>query len=363
MRVGNSPASKLNLSRQFLASLLSLLMIAAPATGQTSDNGVRQERRRAFFQVESQEEPSVKTGTKSEESRKPEEANGANGAHQAGLCGLDRVAADGPATGHAAHAGGLCGSDQVCAAAHAARLRLRLIWRWGTPICWTSATPRRRPTFAWPGRPATCWPTTRTFWAHGPTTRPATNPTAEALLHGFSDRYPDSIFVAQAPELEANVLLAMNDAASAQRVLAAAAGTAAANRPGYQLAQGQVAFALGADAEGGADLQAAAAGPSAEPGGGDCAGKADRHGRGDQPDDGRVAQPGRCLLQRRPLRRRQREQYRALARAVRASTPEPQRLCRGRGGLRPEAEAADRRPRPKRCPTRRTRTARGGSTC
>ena len=32
---------------------------------------------------------------------------------------------------------------------------------------------------------------------------------AEALLHGFAGRYPDSIFNAQAPELEANVLLAL----------------------------------------------------------------------------------------------------------------------------------------------------------
>src|ERR1035438_3156397 len=32
--------------------------------------------------------------------------------------------------------------------------------------------------------------------------------TAEALLKGFAERYPESIFVAQAPELEANTLLA-----------------------------------------------------------------------------------------------------------------------------------------------------------
>ena len=69
--------------------------------------------------------------------------------------------------------------------------------------------------------------------------------TAEALLKGFAERYPESIFDAQAPELEANTLLAMKDAASAERVLAAAAGTEAANRPGYQLAQAQAAFALG----------------------------------------------------------------------------------------------------------------------
>ena len=68
---------------------------------------------------------------------------------------------------------------------------------------------------------------------------------AEALLRGFAQRYPDSIFDAQAPELEANVLLSMNDAAGAQKVLAAAAGGPAANRTGYQFARGQVALALG----------------------------------------------------------------------------------------------------------------------
>ena len=68
---------------------------------------------------------------------------------------------------------------------------------------------------------------------------------AEALLRGFTVRYPESIFVAQAPELEAETLLAMQDAAGAQRVLAAAAGTAPENRPGYQLAQGEIAVALG----------------------------------------------------------------------------------------------------------------------
>jgi len=68
---------------------------------------------------------------------------------------------------------------------------------------------------------------------------------AEATLRGFADRYPDSIFVAEAPELEAQTLLAMSDAAGAQRVLAAAAGTASANRPGFQLAQAQAAFAMG----------------------------------------------------------------------------------------------------------------------
>ncbi len=68
---------------------------------------------------------------------------------------------------------------------------------------------------------------------------------AELLLHGFTQRYPDSVFAVQLPELEANVLLAMKDARGAQKVLAAVANGPAANRPGYGLAQGQVALALG----------------------------------------------------------------------------------------------------------------------
>jgi len=68
---------------------------------------------------------------------------------------------------------------------------------------------------------------------------------AEALLRGFTGRYPDSIFNAQAPEHEASVLLGMGNATGAQQVLARAAGLAAASRPGFELAQGQVAMALG----------------------------------------------------------------------------------------------------------------------
>ncbi len=68
---------------------------------------------------------------------------------------------------------------------------------------------------------------------------------AEVLLHGFMDRYPDSIFDVQVPELEANVLLAMNNAAGAQRALAQANGLAAEDRAGFQLAEGQVEYALG----------------------------------------------------------------------------------------------------------------------
>lgn len=71
------------------------------------------------------------------------------------------------------------------------------------------------------------------------------NAGAEALLNGFLDRYPDSIFDAQVPELEANVLLALNNAQGARKVLDDAKGLAAEDRPGFQLALGQVDLALG----------------------------------------------------------------------------------------------------------------------
>lgn len=66
---------------------------------------------------------------------------------------------------------------------------------------------------------------------------------AEALLKGFKIKYPDSIFVDEVPELEANVLLDLHDAAGAKRVLEAAAMDPAAGRAGYQLASGLVALA------------------------------------------------------------------------------------------------------------------------
>jgi soluble lytic murein transglycosylase len=72
---------------------------------------------------------------------------------------------------------------------------------------------------------------------------------AEALLHGFATRYPDSLFTPQAPELEANVLVSMGDPAGAQKILAEAAATPSANRPGFQLAMAQVAASLGQTSE------------------------------------------------------------------------------------------------------------------
>jgi soluble lytic murein transglycosylase len=71
------------------------------------------------------------------------------------------------------------------------------------------------------------------------------NAAAESLLKGFTDRYPDSIFDEEAPELEANVLLALGNPTGAREVLAKVEDTDAADRPGYQLAEGQVELALG----------------------------------------------------------------------------------------------------------------------
>ena len=68
---------------------------------------------------------------------------------------------------------------------------------------------------------------------------------AEALLHDFALHYPDSIFNPQAPELEANTLLAMNNAPAAQQVLTQAASLVDSSRPGFQLALGEVAYTQG----------------------------------------------------------------------------------------------------------------------
>ncbi len=68
---------------------------------------------------------------------------------------------------------------------------------------------------------------------------------AESILHGFTVRYPESIFDDEAPEVEASVLLTVNKLAAARQVLAAAQGTGAADRPGFQLVEGQVEQALG----------------------------------------------------------------------------------------------------------------------
>ncbi len=72
---------------------------------------------------------------------------------------------------------------------------------------------------------------------------------AETLLKSFKEKYPDSIFVDEVPELEANVLLDLHDPAGAKRVLDASASDPAAGRVGYQLAAGLVAQAQNEDQE------------------------------------------------------------------------------------------------------------------
>ncbi len=67
---------------------------------------------------------------------------------------------------------------------------------------------------------------------------------AASILHGFTERFPDSIFDVQVPELESSVQLALGNKTAAREVLATAAGTESANRPGFQLAEGQVELAL-----------------------------------------------------------------------------------------------------------------------
>ncbi len=67
---------------------------------------------------------------------------------------------------------------------------------------------------------------------------------AETILHGFTARYPESVFDAEEPELEANVLLAVNTVGGARQVLVAAEDSDSASRPGFQLAEGEVELAL-----------------------------------------------------------------------------------------------------------------------
>ena len=69
------------------------------------------------------------------------------------------------------------------------------------------------------------------------------NAAAEELLKGFAERNPDSNFVVQVPELEAQVLLGMNDFAEARKVLTD--NPESANRAGYQLALAEVDQAQG----------------------------------------------------------------------------------------------------------------------
>ena len=97
--------------------------------------------------------------------------------------------------------------------------RARRTWRWGALTRRTSATARR-------------WLRTRKrssssevladyadYLAAECLHAENNDKAAEALLRGFDERYPDTIFDIEAPELESNVLLAQGDATAAQRTL------------------------------------------------------------------------------------------------------------------------------------------------
>ena len=137
-----------------------------------------------------------------------------------------------------------------------------------------------RPKRRWPklAAPTESWPTMSTFLTPRRATQAGDDAAAENILHGFTDRYPESIFDDQAPELEANILLAMNKLTAARQVLAAAAGTDAADRPAFQLAEGEVEQALGQQQAAEATFKQRFAGASLEPGSADGARQADRDG-------------------------------------------------------------------------------------
>jgi len=71
---------------------------------------------------------------------------------------------------------------------------------------------------------------------------------AAALLKGFGEKYPDSIFDDPAVDLEANVLLAMGDAAGAQKALAQASD-AAQDKPSFELTRAKIAQAQGSQGD------------------------------------------------------------------------------------------------------------------
>ena len=69
---------------------------------------------------------------------------------------------------------------------------------------------------------------------------------AKAMLSGFAEKHPDSLFVANAPVLLANVALQQSDPAEALRVLEPLRGTAVANGVDYRYALGRAYQASGA---------------------------------------------------------------------------------------------------------------------
>ena len=72
---------------------------------------------------------------------------------------------------------------------------------------------------------------------------------ADAILSGFAAKYPDSIFTAAVPVLEANLFLQQGDPQSALRVLRAHADEPVAAKPDYLLAMAKAQQLAGAPAE------------------------------------------------------------------------------------------------------------------
>jgi len=243
MRVGNSPVFKLNLSRQLLAVSLSLLIVAASATGQTGDIGAARNSGASSSRSKTTK-ASAKASKKGKKigSRKKRTARTARiklafvastelrpMAQQ--LATLRTPAAYAGVTNYAhAHSG------EAAAAAYLALGHANLLDKRYSDAAVNFRLARQA---------GDVLADYADFLGAHANHEAGNDSAAEDMLHGYSDRYPDSIFNGQAPELEASVLLAMNETASAQRVLAQAAGTAAANRAGFQLAQGQVALAQG----------------------------------------------------------------------------------------------------------------------
>jgi len=69
-------------------------------------------------------------------------------------------------------------------------------------------------------------------------------PAADAILSGFAEKYPDSIFTPQVPVLEANLLLQQNQPDQSLGILRAHAGEALASKPDYLLALAKADAAL-----------------------------------------------------------------------------------------------------------------------
>ena len=343
MRVATSPTYKLRLGPRFLAGLLSLLMIVSPVAGQTSANTSSQGSGSSSSKSQKTKK-SAQTGKKGKKTsgRKARSARTAR-IKQAFVASAElRPMAQQLATMRtpAAYAGVTKYAHKHSGeAAAAAYLALGHAYLVDKRYAEAEANLRQA------RQAGDVLADYADFLGAQANHEAGNDSAAEALLRGFTVRYPDSIFAAlKRRSWKPTCCWPWAMRRARRRCWRQAAGTCGRRPARFPACAGTGgSSALGQDAGGGAHLQTAAAGPSVEPGGGDCAGQADGDGRGDQPDHSRIAQPGRCLLQRRTLRRGGGAIPRA-GPAGRPRCPEPQRLCRGRGGLRPEAEAADHGP-------------------